>query len=175
MLVTPPDTLQGGNRQDVAAIRGGHAGEPWYEDAAEAAEVIVTAPQSQQATLERAMRPFFYGRWDERTQEHAATADHQISKRALLGFGAGVEPADIVAMVAGLKDVTAPVLVVGGERDGATGVESVHRVAGCFPAATTVVVPRAGHFPWVDEPTAFRAAVSGLLVKDPGLPRTVVT
>jgi pimeloyl-ACP methyl ester carboxylesterase len=56
-----------------------------------------------------------------------------------------------------------PVLVVGAERDGATGLASVDAVAGCFPAASTAVVPGAGHFPWVDEPAAFRAVVDPFL------------
>lgn len=44
-----------------------------------------------------------------------------------------------------------------------TGVASVAAVGASFPAAQTVVLPRAGHFPWVDEPEAFRAAVEPFL------------
>jgi pimeloyl-ACP methyl ester carboxylesterase len=55
------------------------------------------------------------------------------------------------------------VLVVGAEHDAATGVEAVDLVARCFPRAETVVLPQAGHFPWVDEPAAFRSAVSTFL------------
>ena len=54
-------------------------------------------------------------------------------------------------------------LVLGGERDALTGVASVELVAGSFPRAQAAVLPGAGHFPWVDEPEAFRAAVSGFL------------
>jgi pimeloyl-ACP methyl ester carboxylesterase len=39
----------------------------------------------------------------------------------------------------------------------------VHAVADCFPDARTVVVRGAGHFPWVDEPAAFRAVVDPFL------------
>ena len=103
-----------------------------------------------------------YGRWDERTQAHAATADRQSSKRAELGFGAGFADDERDALLAGLKAVSAPVLVIGGERDALTGVEAAHLVAASFPGARTVVIPRAGHFPWVDEPDAFRAALADL-------------
>jgi pimeloyl-ACP methyl ester carboxylesterase len=163
VLATPSDRLQGGDRGDVAAIRAARSGEPWYADAAEAQDALASAPPSQAQTLTRATRPFFYGRWDERTQAHAATADSQSSKRAELGFGAGTEDLDVAALVAGLRAVEAPVLVLGGERDALTGVASVHRVAASFATASTVVLDRAGHFPWVDEPDAFRAAVEAFL------------
>ena len=163
VLVTPAALLQGGDRGDVPGIRAARAGEPWYADAAQAQEALPTAPPAQQQSLVRATRPFFYGRWDERTQAHAAGADRQSSRRAELGFGARSEEVDTAGLVAGLAAVTAPVLVVGGERDALTGVEAVHQVAASFPAATSVVLPRAGHFPWVDEPDAFRAAVAPCL------------
>ena len=163
VLVTPTDRLQGGDRGDVAEIRAARAGEPWYADAAEAQDALATALPAQQQSLVRATRPFFYGRWDDRTQEHAATADRQSSRRAELGFSAGADEVDVPGVLAALQGLPAPVLVVGGERDALTGVASVARVAACFPDARTVVLPRAGHFPWVDEPEAFRAAVERFL------------
>ena len=163
VLVTPTDRLQGGQRADVAAIRQGRQGQDWYAEAAEAQAALADAPPAQQQALVRATRPFFYGRWDERTQAHAATADRQSSKRAELGFGAGIQDVDLAGMLAVLAELDVPVLVLGGERDALTGVASVALVAGSFPRAQTVVLPGAGHFPWVDEPEAFRAAVSGFL------------
>lgn len=163
VLVTPSDRLQGGDRGDVAGIRAGRADEPWYADAAEAQAALPDAPPAQAQALVRATRPFFYGRWDERTQQHAATADRQSSRRAELGFAAGADEVDVATLTGGLGAVTAPVLVVGGERDALTGVASVYRVAESFTTATADVVPHAGHFPWVDEPEAFRAVVEPFL------------
>ena len=163
VLVTPSDRLQGGDRGDVAGIRASRSDEPWYAEAAEAQAALADAAPAQVQSLVRATRPFFYGRWDERTQAHAATADRQSSKRAELGFGAGTEEVDVPGMLAALSRLDVPVLVVGGERDALTGVASVERVAAAFPSATAQVLPRAGHFPWVDEPEAFRATVSGFL------------
>src|SRR5204863_242421 len=99
VLVTPSDRLQGGTRSDVSAIRTTFADQPWYADAAEAQAALEHAPLSQQASLERATRPFFYGRWDERTQEHAASADRQSSKRAQLGFAAATDDLDVQGLV----------------------------------------------------------------------------
>ena len=166
VLVTPSDRLQGGDRADVAAVRASRADEPWYADAAQAQDALADAPRAQQQSLVRATRPFFYGRWDERTQEHAASADRQSSRRAELGFAAGAEQVDVAAVLAGLRALSSPVLVVGGQRDALTGVASVARVAASFPHSSTVVLPRAGHFPWVDEPEAFRAAVAPFLSSD---------
>ena len=163
VLVTPTAALQGFGRDDVPAIRAARSTEPWYADAAAAQEALdAGAPPAQQQALVRATRPFFYGRWDSRTQAHAATADTQSSKRAELGFAAGPSP-DLDALRAALAGVTAPVLVVGGERDALTGVDAVHHVAAAFPSGRAVVLPGAGHFPWVDEPEAFRTAVSDFL------------
>lgn len=162
MLLTPTDLLQGGTREDVDAIRRSRSHESWYADAAEAQAALGGAAAAQQQALVRATRPFFYGRWDERTQAHAATAERQGSRRAELGFAAGLEELDLVAIRESLRAVSAPVLVVGGERDALTGVAAVARVAGSFTDARTAVVPRAGHFPWVDEPAAFLAALSPL-------------
>jgi len=163
VLVTPSDTLQGGTRTDVGALRAARSGEPWYADAAEAVETMADAPPAQQQALMRASRPFLYGRWDERTQAHALTADRQSSRRAELGFAAGADEVDVPALLARLGQVQSPVLVVGGERDAVTGVVSVHAVAASFPNASAVVLPGAGHFPWVDEPDAFCEAVAGFL------------
>jgi proline iminopeptidase len=163
VLVTPSGRLQGGDRSDVASIRASRSDEPWYAEAAEAQDALAYAGPAQQQALVRATRPFFYGRWDERTQAHAATADIQSSKRAELGFGAGVEEVDVPALLARLGSLDVPVLVLGGERDALTGVASVHAVAASFAGARAVVLPRAGHFPWVDEPDAFRAAVADFL------------
>jgi pimeloyl-ACP methyl ester carboxylesterase len=163
VLVTPSDMLQGGDRADVPEIRAARKDEPWYADAAEAAEALSSAPPAQQQALVRATRPFFYGRWDERTQAHAASADRQSSKRAVLGFAAGIEEVDRQEIVADLAAVPAAVLVLGGELDAMTGVESVGVVAGSFMRSRPVVLPGAGHFPWVDEPAAFADAVRSFL------------
>jgi pimeloyl-ACP methyl ester carboxylesterase len=163
VLVTPTASLQGHHRDDVEAIRAARSDEPWYAEAAEAQAALEDAPPAMARDLMRATRPFFYGRWDERTQAHAASADRQSTRRATEAFSAGAQEVDREAVLAGLATVTAPVLVVGGERDALTGVAAVERVASSFPQARTVVLPRAGHFPWVDEPAAFAAAVAPFL------------
>ena len=133
VLVTPSDRLQGGSRADVAGIRASRADEPWYADAAEAqAALDAGAPPAQVQALVRATRPFYYGRWDERSQAHAAGADRQSSKRAELGFGDGIDDVDVAGLLAGLRAVSAPVLVLGGDRDTLTGVAAVNAAVTAF-------------------------------------------
>ena len=112
--------------------------------------------------LDRAMRPFWYGRWDERTQAHAASADDQVSLRAAAGYlpGDGYDAAEAARSLAA---ITAEVLIVVGERDALTGVAVAERFAEVLPAAQVARIAGAGHFPWVDEPDSFRAAVTGFL------------
>jgi proline iminopeptidase len=163
VLLTPSDHLQGGQREDVPAVRETYAGEPWYGEAMEALDLLKDAPPSQVTSLRRAILPFQYGRWDERTQQHAALVESLISKRAQLGYITGADQVDMPAMVAALKQVTAPVLVVGGARDAVTGLTSLDLVASSFCDPTVVRVEGAGHNPWVDEPIGFRAAVDAFV------------
>jgi proline iminopeptidase len=164
VLVTPSGHLQGSDRQDVPALVESRKNEPWYAEAREALDALEHAPPSMQQQLWRSARPFMYGRWDDRTQAHAATAETQTSKRAALAFQPlRAEDVDVSALLTALAAVTAPVLVVGGGRDALTGVAAVHAVASSFPTATAVVLPEAGHFPWVDEPVAFAEAVREFL------------
>jgi pimeloyl-ACP methyl ester carboxylesterase len=162
VLVTPSGRPYGWPRTDLDAIRSARADEPWYADAAEAADALESAPPRLRGELERATRPFWYGRWDDRTRAHAASADGQMSLRASAGYPPGPDY-DVAAAREGLAAVTAAVLVVVGERDALTGVAVGKQFVEALPHAELGVLERAGHFPWVDEPVAFREAVEAFL------------
>lgn len=162
VLVTPSGRPFGWAADDLDDIRALRSGEPWYAEAAEAAEIAPTANPALRRELDRVMRPLWYGRWDERTQAHAASADDQVSLRAAAGYVPGPDY-DPAAALASLKDIAAAVLIVVGELDAMTGVSVADRFAEVLPDATVAVVPGAGHFPWVDQPDAFRDAVAAFL------------
>lgn len=164
VLVTPSGRPFGWDPDDLDTIRATRADEPWYAGAAEAQAALESASPRLRGELERETRPFWYGRWDERTQAHAASADEQMSLRAAAGYVPGPDY-DPVAARDSLKGVTAPVLVVVGERDALTGASVGRRFAELLPNADVAVVPRAGHFPWVDEPAAFREVVVNFLTR----------
>lgn len=164
VLLTPSDHLLGGTRADVPEIRATFSGEPWYAAAAEAAELLKDAPPSQAASLRRAVLPFQYARWDAAAQDHAARLEPLLSKRAQAGYVAGAQEVSFDALVAGMAQVTAPVLVVAGTRDAVTGRVAADLVAGAFPDATVAWVEGAGHVPWVDDPAGFRSVVDPFLL-----------
>ena len=143
--------------EERAAIRASRAGEPWYAEAAEAAEAMPYATAGERSRLDRMMRPFWYGSWDERCQQHAATADQQMNLRFATIFGRAPVPE------LNLDAVTAPVLVIGGALDVLTPPLCSRELAGRFAAGELQVIDGAGHFPWVDRPDAFRAVAGDFL------------
>jgi pimeloyl-ACP methyl ester carboxylesterase len=63
--------------------------------------------------------------------------------------------------------VTAPVVVYAGEHDLA---RQAGDPAALFPRGDLAVQPSAGHFPWLDDPAWFVAAVARLLTASPPEP-----
>ncbi|HWL35169.1 MAG TPA: alpha/beta hydrolase [Frankiaceae bacterium] len=139
------------------------------DDPAPDTERIVRArtdiPEAVEAYLKGespALRPALYGRWDDDIRAHAYGADTEMDDVAERSFNADPQP-DRAAIVQALTGVTSPVLVVAGDRDGATGVESAYAVAASFPNARVDVLPGVGHFPWVEVPERFRSLVAEFL------------
>jgi pimeloyl-ACP methyl ester carboxylesterase len=61
-----------------------------------------------------------------------------------------------------LKKVSAPVLVIHGEND--IQPERASRAySGAFPNSTFRLIKRAGHFPFLDQPSEFATAIGGFL------------
>lgn len=162
VLVTPSGRPFGWPADDVDAIRAARSGEPWFADAAEAQEAMEHANPRMRSLLEKETRPFWYGRWDERAQRHAAGADTQMSLRANAGYPPGPDY-DPIAARESLRSVRAEVLVVVGEHDALTGVAVAQCFAELLPNAAVATIAGAGHFPWVDEPAAFCRAVEDFL------------
>src|SRR5207248_3631360 len=86
VLVTPSGRAFGWMPDDLEEIRVARSGEPWYAEASEAADAMAHANPRMRSELEKETRPFWYGRWDEKVQAHAASADGQMSLRANAGF-----------------------------------------------------------------------------------------
>jgi pimeloyl-ACP methyl ester carboxylesterase len=162
VLVTPSAHLFADVRGDVAAIRAARADEPWYAEAATVQAELEMLPPHRRDRPTPELRMFGYGRWDERCQAHAASTDGQMSLRATAAFGPG-EDFDVEQLKSDLAQLTAPVLVVVGERDGMTGVRAGHVVADLMPNSRVVELAGAGHFPWVDEPSTFGTTIREFL------------
>ena len=136
------------------------ADEAWYPVARAALEKIFGGELSMQAF--RDSRPFYYGRWDSTAQAHATVGVAERHMAARDGYFAGVE-FDPAATRAALVQLTAPVLLYAGELDPMVTPDVVREAAPFFNDATVVVQSGAAHFPWVDGPAAFVAAVGSFL------------
>lgn len=163
VLVTSYLTVGSEQQADRERVMRSRLAEPWYAEAAEAAEGMAYAPPAERTRLESLQRPFWYGEWTERAQAHAATADHQVNPRVASRFVAE----DAAALRPRLHEVRAPVLAVGGGLDGLTPPACAQEVAQAFPNGELVLIEGAGHFPWVDHPARFSTAVAAFLAAGP--------
>lgn len=80
--------------------------------------------------------------------------------RALEFDGAALDPPSARAA---LKNLTAPVLLYAGELDPLVTPAMMGEAAPLFNDATVIVQPGASHFPWIDNPAAFSAAIGQFL------------
>ncbi|WP_067495713.1 alpha/beta fold hydrolase [Actinoplanes sp. TFC3] len=64
-----------------------------------------------------------------------------------------------------LTTVGAPVLVVAGAQDYLTGLAPVRALAELFPHGELAVIADSGHYPWVEQPAAFRRAVDNFFAQ----------
>ena len=144
-------------RHEIVSLR---QGEPWFKDAAAAFERVAAGGGAEEDWA--AVAPFFYGRWDDAAQAHDAAGQEQANEEAAAAFGAegAFDPA---ATRAGLADLTTPVLVIGGSLDLQRPPAVTAEYAALFANARLVVQPGAGHFPWLDDPGQFVAAVTEFL------------
>jgi pimeloyl-ACP methyl ester carboxylesterase len=159
VLITPPAGYLVDEPADTAELIDRRRGDPAFDAA-------VTAWTAGPDTLDDAgfnawqqrVAPIGYAVWGEVEQAHASAARYSFAaNRAYFSVD---PPHDLAARLA---DVTAPVLVVAGAEDCSAGLAPVTALAKLFPAGEVVVIERCGHFPWVEQPTAFRHAVDGFL------------
>ncbi|MFC7548138.1 alpha/beta fold hydrolase [Plantactinospora sp. GCM10030261] len=159
VLVTPPAAYLVDEPADTQPMIDRRRGEPAFDDAVAARdagpEVLDDAGFNawQQRTS-----PLAYASWGDAEQAHASAFRYSFA--AARAYFSVDPPSDLAAHLAA---VTAPVLVIAGAADCSVGVAPVRALATLFPAADTVVIDKCGHFPWVELPAPFRAAVDAFL------------
>jgi pimeloyl-ACP methyl ester carboxylesterase len=144
---------------DVLALR---EREPWYADAVAALYAEATSAQE----LERykwLAAPLLYRQWNAAAQAQTAAEPAQFAQPATEGFYNGFEPDQ--KLPERLAALTAPVLLVAGEYDIWPTSTAVRRLAALFGNADLAVLPRIGHFPWVDDPGSFVTTVNEFLAR----------
>jgi len=124
-----------------------------------ALEKIMAGDRSMDAF--RASRPPYYGRWDAAAEAHATVGVAERHQAARMGFfEAAIDPP---ATRAALNKLTAPVLLYAGDADPLVTPAMVAQAGPLFNDATVTVQSGAGHYPWVDDPAVFAAAISSFL------------
>jgi proline iminopeptidase len=159
ILVTPGLAALGVNltEDQFVAVAGLRAAQPWYQAARAAMEAISAGDRSMAAY--RASRPFFYARWDDAAQAHATVGVAGRHAAAREGYFAGAE-LDVPSTTTALARLTAPALLYAGDLDPLVTPAMISEAARFFGSATTMTQPGAGHFPWIDDPAAFTAAIT---------------
>ncbi|SFP31965.1 Pimeloyl-ACP methyl ester carboxylesterase [Geodermatophilus dictyosporus] len=158
VLVTPPAEYLVDVPSDAPAIAAARHDAAFAEATAAAAGPPDLSGDEGFTAWRQASAALGYARWDATTRAHARTLRYSLA--AARAFMTGDGPPDLTDR---LRAVQAPVLVVAGAQDAGTGLAPVLAVAELFPHGRSVVVEDCGHFPWVEQPDAFRAAVDPFL------------
>ncbi|MCZ7462045.1 alpha/beta hydrolase [Streptomyces sp. WMMC940] len=164
-LVTPGTRALGieATAEDWRGAVALRRGEPWYGAGRSAWEAFLGGAELDDLWPD--IVPFMYGRWDAAAREHAADDAHQTNPHARGCYYAegAFDPGATRKALAALE---APVLVLAGEYDGAPTPARAGEIAALFPHGTAAVQSGAGHYPWLDDPGAFRRTVAAFLEAD---------
>ncbi|WP_336033650.1 alpha/beta fold hydrolase [Geodermatophilus sp. FMUSA9-8] len=158
VLVTPPAEYLVDVPSDVPDLLAARAGEPAVASALAALEGGPGLTDDDFTAWRLRTAPLGYARWDATTRAHAEGMRYSLA--AARAFMAGDAPDGLRER---LPAMTAPVLVVAGAQDAAAGCAPVLAVADAFPRGEAAVVDGCGHFPWVEQPAAYRAVVGSFL------------
>jgi proline iminopeptidase len=149
----------------INAAMAEHAREPWYGDAVEALEAEQAGSFSTDEELaDLAMRemPLYFARYGEREQTYVQTLRADVPNAdALRLFNGEIFPR--YDLRPELAQITAPTLVVTGEKDFITGPICATEIAAGIEGAELRILPGIGHFIFIESPGAFEEAVLSFL------------
>lgn len=159
LLITPPTQGLTAVAAEHDAVARRRAADP---AAAAALDALAGGPDttSDEAfnAWHLAAAPATYARWGTVERSHAEAAHFDL--RAAQAYFSVPPPDDLAER---LRALVAPTLVVAGAADLMTGVAPLRAMAAVFPEGRCHVIDDCGHYPWVEQPTAFRAVVDEFL------------
>lgn len=129
--------------------------EPWYADACAAIQRIDEDEDNASDEDWLLSARFAYGRWDAAVEAYETASGDQFTNEEASAIFLAPEALDPERTKADLGNLGAPVLILAAEYDALPRPAVAALGAGCFQNARVVVQPRAGHFPWIDDPAAF--------------------
>ena len=140
-------------------------GEPWFEDAARAIEEEQAGSFSSVdeliANLQRQI-PLYFHRWKGNEQAGGRLAQDFAHAEPLHQFNTVEFPT--FDLRPELRKLKIPALVVAGEDDFICGPACAEAIIGALPDAQLVTIPDSGHFVYIEQPEAFRAALVEFLL-----------
>ncbi|HEX6351581.1 alpha/beta hydrolase [Actinophytocola sp.] len=152
LLITPPSAHLTDTPSDAAEITAHRRGEPAFEKAM-AAYHRRPKTQSDFEAWQADTAAATYALWTEREQAHARVGKTDLATvNAYFGVPA---PPDFAQL---LSKTDATVRVIAGAQDFTTGLAPVLAAAKLFTNGEVVVIDDCGHYPWVEQPGAFRRA-----------------
>jgi proline iminopeptidase len=164
LLVTPSTFAVGlaatfAQRREVLSQR---RDEPWFPDVDAALERINTG-QERDGDWEM-LAPAYYGRWDDEILAYHEAMEKLQNEAAAAAFRAdgALDPETTSAALARLSS---PVLMLAGQVDVAAPPVVLAEFAALFPDCELVIQPGAGHYPWLDDPAFFTAAIASFLTR----------
>lgn len=161
------DTLAVWNDEALAAMERAieaRRGEPWFEDAERAIEEEQAAAFATAEELVENVRrqiPLYFHRWAGNEQAGLELAADFARMEPLHYFNTVEFPT--LDLRGELRTIAAPTLVVVGEDDFITGMPCAQTLVDGLPDARLALIPDAGHFVYVEQPAAFRAALTDFL------------
>lgn len=159
VLITPPSGYLVDTPSDTVELIARRRGEPAFDAAVAASEA---GPDLSDDNLFNAWQqraaPMGYAAWGSAEQAHAMVGLWSLP--AVKAYFSVEPPGDLAARIGTLA---APVLVIAGADDCLTGLAAVKALARRFPAGSVEVIDQCGHYPWVEQPGAFRQAIDAFL------------
>jgi pimeloyl-ACP methyl ester carboxylesterase len=159
VLITPPSAHLVDVGTDVTALVDRRRGEEAFDAAIAAWEA---GPDDVTDTgfdrWQQQIAPLGYATWNETIRTHASIG--RTSFAANRAFFSVDAPDDLRTR---LGQLTSPVLVVAGAQDCIAGAVAPVALASQFGSGTAAVIERCGHYPWVEQPAAFRGALDQFL------------
>jgi proline-specific peptidase len=142
-----------------------HRDEPWYTEARQAIEEEQAGEfSSVQELIENVQRqaPLYFHRWEGNEQAGRELFSDFAHSEPLHYFNTVEFPT--FDLRGELRTIQAPTLVVVGDDDMIAGPVCADAIVGELPDSRLVTIPESGHFLYVEQPTAFRAALTDFLL-----------
>jgi pimeloyl-ACP methyl ester carboxylesterase len=140
-------------------------GEPWFAEAAQAIEEEQAGGFSSAAELIANLQrqiPLYFHRWEGNEKAGRELASDFAHSEPLHQFSTVEFPT--FDLRGDLRTVEVPALVVVGDDDFICGPACAEPIAAALSDVRVVTIPDSGHFVYVEQPGAFRAALTDFLL-----------